>query len=1109
MNTDSIKNRFAQVFENDYQGYEYFIENVVNLIFTGDDAYEPLPVPEEFLTDEKRQRANESGILSILKVGTVDAEEPVDLYDITLSDRKELQYNRVGIQQFIRSELFSFTNAFMLFHNKTPEGKDWRFSYAYKETTQKSMTSAKRYTYLFGKNHRARTASERFAKLAGEDKNTQNLLNAFSVEALSKDFFNEYKNQYNLFCKFISEHKNNPEFFGSKMTYWEDKSLRDYVKKMMGRITFIYFLQRKGWINGDMQYMQNAFQKSPHQDDYLDMFLEPLFFGVLNTKPKDRKTLFEKEGWDLSLLKEWKDVPYLNGGLFERDEHDQPKSKFPAEMFKNLFDFYARYNFTIDENDPDDAEVGVDPEMLGHIFENLLEDNKDKGAFYTPKEIVQYMCRESLIAYLTNCAEENTEHKYPHEQTEASVRTLVQTPEQIVPKMSHRQKEDFGKALREVKICDPAIGSGAFPMGLLNELVRLRISIGAWADKANDIAALKREIIQNNIYGVDIEKGAVDIARLRFWLSLVVDEIEPEPLPNLDYKIMCGNSLIHRFALDVSFKDVFSDYNKQHKTKYTLEDYKKWVADYLNTTDHTKKEDFRKRIEEVKFSFRSELTKKEVSKEQKLKKKINDIETANLFGLDQEQKKQILELKKQLTDLEKKHQDIVNNVVYENAFEWRFEFPALLDDDGNFMGFDIVIGNPPYVNVQLMTDNEKKYYKKDYSVFIKRCDLFALFVELGLLSLSSNEGIVTFIIPSVVHSNMSYTKLRDHILNQHWLKEICYTGGDVFNAPTVDTTILICDKKGNQNITLKNAINFAKPIIKYVTADYFATFNNVISIGGNNDSNSFLSKLFNDNYEKVDDNFCVFQGIVTGNNPAFIFETEKDALAKGIEKSLLHPLCHGRDIEKYMVRSRDRRILYIDNNVDIEKYSETKKWLLDFKEKLDTRREVKRNVIKWYGLQWPRVKSELDLKEKILLQNTRNEALKTRIVATLDDTSIYGTQGLNFIIPKDDKANLHYLLGILNSKLINYLFATKFLNLAIKAEYVKQIRIPTATSSQRDCIVSKVNQILSTKKENPLANMSEMEQEIDLMIYKLYGLTYDEVLVVDPETEVTREEYEK
>lgn len=777
MNTDSIKNRFAQVFENDYQGYEYFIENVVNLIFTGDDAYEPLPVPEEFLTDEKRQRANESGILSILKVGTVDAEEPVDLYDITLSDKKELQYNRVGIQQFIRSELFSFTNAFMLFHNETPEGKDWRFSYAYKETTQKSMTSAKRYTYLFGKNHRARTASERFAKLAGEDKNTQNLLNAFSVEALSKDFFNEYKNQYNLFCKFISEHKNNPEFFGSKMAYWEDKSLRDYVKKMMGRITFIYFLQRKGWINGDMQYMQNAFQKSPHQDDYLDMFLEPLFFGVLNTKPKDRKTLFEKEGWDLSLLKEWKDVPYLNGGLFERDEHDQPKSKFPAEMFKNLFDFYARYNFTIDENDPDDAEVGVDPEMLGHIFENLLEDNKDKGAFYTPKEIVQYMCRESLIAYLTNCAEENTGHKYPHEQTEASVRTLVQTPEQIVPKMSHRQKEDFGKALREVKICDPAIGSGAFPMGLLNELVRLRIAIGAWADKANDIAALKREIIQNNIYGVDIEKGAVDIARLRFWLSIVVDSEQPEALPNFDYKFMQGNSLLECFdGVDLSRmldNEGTTSGHRKKKSKagenqlgleFVSADTKRNLQlklhDYFNIADHEQKLQQRNSINESVKKYICQLG-------------ISSSAEAKLSTLDPS--------------------------ANQEFFLWHTWFKDVFDKGG----FDIVIGNPPY---GAKYDSQTKHYYQNIYVTAKNIkgvqkaslDTYTLFIEFGYNLLRKN-GSFAYIVPISLTSSDSLTGVH-RILIQNCdtihISSYAVRPKPVFENAVVNTSILLFQKTG-------------------------------------------------------------------------------------------------------------------------------------------------------------------------------------------------------------------------------------------------------------------------------------------------------------------------
>ena len=262
-------------------------------------------------------------------------------------------------------------------------------------------------------------------------------------------------------------------------------------------------------MNGNMEYMQKAFEHSPYQDNYLDAFLEPLFFGVLNTKPEERKALFEKEGWELALLDEWKDVPYLNGGLFEREEHDKPKSKFPAEMFKDLFEFFARYNFTIDENDPDDAEVGVDPEMLGHIFENLLEDNKDKGAFYTPKEIVQYMSEESIAQYLKTHTEEALHS--PIDELIKGKRVDDALKDEAVASAVYA-------LLQEVKVCDPAIGSGAFPMGVLNVLYQSRQVLYGFTKsvEAFSPAAVKREIIQNNIYGVDIEKGAIDIARLRF-----------------------------------------------------------------------------------------------------------------------------------------------------------------------------------------------------------------------------------------------------------------------------------------------------------------------------------------------------------------------------------------------------------------------------------------------------------------------------------------------------------------------------------------------------------------------------------------------------------------
>ena len=331
-------------------------------------------------------------------------------------------------------------------------------------------------------------------------------------------------------------------------------------------------------------------------------------------------------------------------------------------------------------------------------------------------------------------------------------------------------------------------------------------------------------------------------------------------------------------------------------------------------------------------------------------------------------------------------------------------------------------------------------------------------------------------------------------MNRQWLQEVHYTGGDVFNAPTVDTTILVCNKGGNDHITLTNAVDFAHPKSHQVASGYFSKYNNVISIGDDQGSGIF-DKLFNPKLDIVDQHYNVFQGIVTGNNPAFIFETEQEAKEKNVDVSLLHPLCHGRDVEKYKVRSRERRILYIDNNVNIDDYPKTKEWLLNFKDALDKRNEGKHDIISWCSLHRPRVKAELDLKEKILLQRTRNESLPIRIVATLDDVSVYGTEGIYFIIPKHSEDSLRYLLGILNSKLINYLFATKFLNLAIKAEYVKQVRIPNVNDNQRNRIEELVNLVLIGKQKD--LDTALLESEIDRFVYQLYGLTEEEIRIVE------------
>lgn len=1040
-----------------FEGRESFLENIVFPIF-GEERFEDMYDVDALDNEDLQAMAQRTGIKSAILYGLVQiGTTEIYIYDVTVSDRVIMRRNRVGIQQLIRKIMETYTSAFIIFHYEDSESWDWRFSFCQKD--DKEVTEAKRYTFLLGPDQSCRTAAENFQKLINKhgEISRDDIVQAFDVAALSDEFFGKYKAQYEKFCNYIYDNCEDESLFGYEFAEWDEKLIRDYVKKLLGRIVFLHFLQKKGWLgvpldgewgDGDKQFMKHLFEASSQKqkDNYLDCVLEPLFAEALNTLRTD--DIFDLKVKGFRNIR----IPYLNGGLFERDMLDEPKSTFPASYFDDLFEFFYQYNFTIDENDPNDAEVGIDPEMLGRIFENLLEDNKDKGAFYTPKEIVQYMCRESLIAYL---------------QTDVKKDSACNTIRQFVSSydaslLPEELKEVLDKRLKDVKICDPAIGSGAFPMGLLRELYNCRKAIeGIDDEKAVNI---KTHIIQNNIYGVDIEKGAVDIARLRFWLALIVDEQAPHALPNLDFKIMQGNSLLEQFE-GVDLSGMSLNEQEQKRTRKG----KAWQAyfafdeqDALANIQHAIKEYYNSDNHAQKVVLRNVI--------------------------NENVRNYILTLKGCTPDIRQKIKELP--IPNDKFFLWHIYFKEVFDKGG----FDIVIGNPPYINVQLMSEEDKTLYKKLFSSFFKRCDIFALFIENGL-SLSSSDGILTYIIPSVIHSNLSYQKIRDMILNKHWLAEVCYTGGKVFNAPTVDTTIIRCNKHGNDKIILKDAVNFSCHKIYEVDKDYFSQFQNVISIG---ERNTIYDKLFNKDFITIGSAFTVFQGIVTGNNPAFIFENEDDALAHGVDTVLLHPLCHGRDIGRYEIKSRERRILYIDNSIDIEDYPNTKKWLLDFKEQLSKRREAKKGVISWYGLQWPRVKSELDIKEKILIQRTRNEALKQRIIATIDEEGVYGMEGIYFIITKDEGVSLYFLLGILNSKLMNYLFATKFLNLAIKAEYLKQVMIPSASDKN---IITLVKEILQTKRMNSGTDTSSLEHEIDQLVYQLYGLTDEEIAIVEGSNE--------
>lgn len=555
----------------------------------------------------------------------LDDGRSLAIYVFEVKDNVLIERNRKGLRDIAAKTIDQsiIHGALAFYYSKNVP--DYRLTFIAKQTSfneygelVKSETAPKRYTFLLGKNEPCRTAADRLYELVSKRKNSSiylaDVTEAFSVERLNKEFFAGYKAQYNKFLQQLSDTKPN----------------RDYVKKLLGRIVFLQFLQKKGWMGvpasrpdwtgGDKNYLAHLIEHYEGHNRLLTEVLEYLFFNTLNEK-RNGDIADKRLGDNIK-------IPYLNGGLFEKDNIDRLDIDFPYSYFKELIDFFDMYNFTIDENDPDDSEVGIDPEMLGHIFENLLEDNKDKGAFYTPKEIVHYMCRQSVIQYL-KAHEPDEQYAKPIEQliNNGIVMPILQTKD-----VASR----FMKLLKEVKVCDPAIGSGAFPMGILYVLYYAIHNLQPHAEPKGsfDSTETKREIIQNNIFGVDIEQGAVDIARLRFWLALVVDADEPQPLPNLDYKITCGNSILHRFSLDVPIENVFTEYNKNKSDdeKMSLSKYKEKVYKYTETSDHKEKDEFKNIIEQVKTAFRSNLSDKELLKVKKIKTKIFNLETPLLLG---------------------------------------------------------------------------------------------------------------------------------------------------------------------------------------------------------------------------------------------------------------------------------------------------------------------------------------------------------------------------------------------------------------------------------------------------------------------------------------------
>lgn len=960
---------------------------------------------------------------------------------------------KVGLRNLIRPYLgFGFDAALAVFN----DGTNWRLSLIC--DLKEDATSTKRFTYVFGDEKAFyKTPILRFESLRTKANEFLEIKKAFSVEALSDDFFAAYRKQYAEFVKFLTgkEYVKKGNKWGEQKTgepdvqYFtsfkeDDKLVRDYIKKMMGRIVFLYFLQSKGWLAGNLHYMHDLFYDASDEvkGNFLDKVLEPMFFGLLNTKPEDRSSAPLVNGVGVKYIPNADEIPYLNGGLFQQEKIDEVDSCFPAGMFQSLFDFFDSYNFTIDENDPNDAEVGVDPEMLGKIFENLLEDNKDKGAFYTPKEIVRYMCQESLTAYLQTGIDDA--------EVKEHIANFVKTND--VEELGGASSElamSIDQKLIDVKICDPAIGSGAFPMGLLRELYACRKSIEIFEE--DNAADIKRHIIQNNIYGVDIEKGAVDIARLRFWLALIIDEKEPMPLPNLDFKIMQGNSLLESYKgvdLDVTSKKLKTGKDTK-KTRGVLSlgfeetDVQKTIQDlvksYFSITDHTLRAQRRQQID-----------------------------------------KYVKDYIKVCAEGNHKVQDAVDELEIPNNqfFLWHTYFADVFEQGG----FDIVIGNPPY-GVSIKDDYRKAVVTSWGNV--PDYEIYYYFIVLAA-PLLKEKGIMSYIIPNTFLFNTFAKHFREMLVEKWNVLEILdCTKFPIFESAVVRNAINLFqkDSEGSKQVGYRNTANVTSFSDLLEREREFMTVESLLAMNQNWGLAYFLPTSIRNVVNLI------------SSSPLAV----KDVFPEISQGLIAYDKYKGQSEE--IIKSRAyHSFVYKDG---------LKKWLWG--------EDVTRYNLTWNGKEYidycngianPRNPSFF-VGKRMLVREITNPS----IFAALIEIEAYNDPSI-IIVKESRDYPIEILVGIMNSKLATFFHfnhspkATKGAFPKILVQDIKEFPLPKVNSDERKILMRLVDDVTTIKKGKSIAETSVLENQIDFLVYHLYGLTYDEVLIVDPETPISRDEYE-
>lgn len=997
------------------------------------------------------------------------------------------------------------------------DADEWRFSLVYKEYIwgddglRTTLSEPRRCSFLVGPYEGTHTAQEQLARLLQLKKpcTLQDLQQAFLVEPITRSFFEEYREHFHRLCEECAALRAN---HASLRKEWADRGITDadFAKRLLGQLIFLYFLQRKGWLgvkreqpwgSGSRKWLHELYEAHAKANGhrFFDDYLEPLFYDAL---ARDRS---EDGGWHEGLGCR---IPFLNGGLFDPLGNgggydwrgvDVPLADSSIGAVLETFD---RYNFTVREDEPLEKEVAVDPEMLGKVFENLLESERrsDLGTYYTPRDIVHYMCREALVQYLDRAVNVRREICNPDKKPQAlesDVRARFSRQERIPRKDLERfiradelltvktsktalrqaaQERDtelvrslpdsvkehaalLDAKLAEVRVCDPAIGSGAFPVAMMHEIVRARQALGsALTDQDGERTsyALKRHAIQHSLYGVDIDASAIDIAKLRLWLSLVVDEDDlahVRPLPNLDYRIIHGNSLD---AMRVSYKSSLLQGQLLHTLQQAQDS-------YFDTTDKNCKQRLRKDIEACR-------------------KKLG----------------------------------------CSALFEWTIDFHQVFHGSvgEENKGFDIVIANPPYVRQEKITTSKERLKAAFGDFFDGTADIYTYFYALALKQLLTPLGCCCYIAPNKFF-RAAYGKNLRSLLTSHLARVrslIDFGDTQLFDGATTYPAIVLAQRAMTPPQSsiwcceIRDTALLPQLWHHVQQRGHAVPVSQLAPDGWQLDDPTVAALL-----RKLQQNSTplgvlpgvqMYRGVLTGCNEAFVIDgaTRQRLLDEDPNSAdVIFPWLRGRDLKRWQTEPSGKFVINIQNGgnhpwpwtgkeeSEAEKlfatsYPAIHRHLQPFRKKLEKRSDQG----EFYWELRACAYHDAFLKPKIMWPDM---AQKMRVTFDSSKTFCGNTA---YFFPTDDL----FFLALFNSSVIAF-WASKTLavfqgdTFRFFSQNVSQFPIPQADDAARQPLRNEVAAIIARVQADPAADITAQERKIDELVYDLYGLSMRERDVIE------------